>query len=330
MVEIPPGSATTYAATAVLAQVIYDSTIDKLIIASTGGSGVRSYITDYNTTSDPFNHIFLVDTKQSNQSTAAVGNVVHPSIAATPISIYSIDGILFLVKISASTITSFMYSMPIGADWAYAETTEQMIISRKIDTSDATKFLRAYSAGPLLLGSDVLGLSPEPYRLFWRTTGIDDNSGSWTLIPESGDISNITPGANIQFAVEFRTIGLSCVPSYVYSIGLVYEDSKSIEAYSPSLQFTSASSLVFAWRQVEAVDGYNPALNITITNIDTDNIVLDDDTDVESSGTFEYSTDNGLNWVGWDSNAFAIDNYIRYAANSLPASIRARARISYA
>jgi hypothetical protein len=330
MVEVPPGGITTYPATSALANVEYDDVIDRLIVMSTGTAGARSYITKYNTSSDPFDHIFLVDTKQSDQSTSAIGGVIHPSIAAVTIGTVSVDGILFLVKQGTASINSAMYSMPLAAHWAYAQGTNQFIVTRKIMTSDATKYRRVYAAGPQQLGTGTMGLPPEPYRMYWRTNGIDDNSGSWTLVPDNGDLSNVSVDDAIQFAFEFKILGLACVPSYIYSLALVYEDSRSIEAYSPSLQFTSASNLIFAWRQTEEVDGYSPILNISITNIDTNNIVLDDDTDASSSGIWEYSTNNGVDWAEWDINAFDIGNYIRYTANSLPASIRAKARISYA
>jgi hypothetical protein len=52
------GGANTYAATAGFALVEIASGIDRLVIMTTGAAGVRSYVTQFNTTSNPFDHIF--------------------------------------------------------------------------------------------------------------------------------------------------------------------------------------------------------------------------------------------------------------------------------
>jgi len=43
-----------------------------------------------------------------------------------------------------------------------------------------------------------------------------------------------------------------------------------------------------------------------------------------ASGTWEYSTDNGVTWLPWSSSADAVGNYIRYVADFIPVGIKLR------
>lgn len=88
MIEVPPGSTSTYPATGALNSVEIANDIDRLVVMSTGAAGVRSYVTEYNTISTPFNHIFLADDKQYDQSLADTDSVVHPTINASIMSVW--------------------------------------------------------------------------------------------------------------------------------------------------------------------------------------------------------------------------------------------------
>ena len=94
------------------------------------------------------------------------------------------------------------------------------------------------------------------------------------------------------------------------------------------LTFSSAASRRFAWRQVAAWGTTIPNLRIRLYNASTGFLVLDDDTDTEASGTFEYSTDSGATWSPWDNTQDLVGNYIRYTATTLPNNITVRAIIT--
>jgi hypothetical protein len=74
MVEVPTGGVATYGASSVLTSVEVADQIDRLIITTTGAATApasnRAHITQYNTVSNPFDHPFLVDSRQLDQSIA--------------------------------------------------------------------------------------------------------------------------------------------------------------------------------------------------------------------------------------------------------------------
>jgi len=324
MVEIPPGGTNTFAATGALQSVDYADSIDSFIIMSSGAAGVRSYITKYNAVSSAVDRIFLVDTKQIDQSTADSNSVAHPSIGVTAFSVWSEAGVFYLCKNGTTAQTNMLYAVACGADWDYAATTNQRIITPELSTPNASKLYRLFCNYRDFYGNSALGITGDPLRVYYRTSGINDNSGSWLLIDDSGDLSGASPGSSIQFMIEFRTISLTCLPARVYNIGVIYEDNNTDSRYNPSVSKSNVSSRIFAWRQVATWGGTIPDLTIKITNADNGTTVLTDTVAGSANGTWQYSTD-GTNWNSWSSSADTIGNYIRYTATSLPNSIPVRA-----
>lgn len=326
MVEVPPGGSTTYALTSVFQSVDYSDSIDKLIILTSAAAGVRSYITKYNTTADAFDHIFLMDSKQTDQSTADSDGVIHPTLNATAMSVWSENGIFYLCRNGTTAILNQIYAVPVGAHWTYAVDTNQRLISPVLSTTNATKLYRVYVNCARQLGSGTLGSPPEPIRIYVRTSGISDNSGAWILLDDSNDLSSITVTNEIQIMIEFKTIGGLCIPNRIYNFGVVYEDSNTDSHYNPSVTKSSAASRIFAWRQGSLWGGTIPDLNILIYNLNTNGVILDDTVTSSSAGNWEYSTD-GSNWNVWSSSADLVGNYIRYTADSLPDGIPVKAVI---
>lgn len=324
MVEIPPGSASTYAAGAAMQSVDYADSIDRFIIMSSGAGGIRSYVTKYNTASDQFDHIFLCDDKQLDQSLADSGGPSHPSISASAFSVWSEAGVLYLQRLGTAATLNQLYAMPLSTHWAYAEANNQVLITPAISTSNANKLYRIYVNYERMVGDSTFGIQPEPFRVYYRTSGISDNSGSWTLIEDTGDLTGIAPSTSIQFMILFRSIGLICIPARIYSLCLVYEDNNTDSHYNPSATKTVAASRIFAWRQVTAWGGNIPDLTINIYNASTGSLILSDTVSGSASGTWQYSTD-GSSWNSWSSPADNVGNYIRYTATSLPDGISVKA-----
>ncbi len=330
MVEIPPGGASTYAASSVLSSCEISQGIDRLVIASTGAAGARSYVTKYNTVSDPFDHIFLVDDRQLDQSIADSGGVKHPSIQSSVFSIWSEEGILYLSRIGTSSTNVQIYTIPIGAHQTYAFNSNQLLITPSFDISDSNKLYNVSVRYLSKLGTDTFSLSTEPYKLYYRTSGINDNTGSWNLIDEAGDLSGIN-GTSIQFCFIFKILGTTCIPGRVLGLSLVYEDNTTDSHYEPSIGNSSIVNMIFAYRQKTAWNSDIPSMRIRLYNASTGALIIDDNTSSPTFGTFQYSTDNGGSWLTWSGNqaaADAVGNYIRYTALSLPGSTRIRALIT--
>jgi hypothetical protein len=322
MVEIPPGGTNTYAATSTFSNIEYSSLLDRFIILNTGASSNRSYVTDYNTLSNPFEVIFLSDDKQLDQSSSSPDGVIHPTINLSSFTGRSQDGILHLCRFSTLATLNQIYSVPIGAHQTYAFNTDQYLITPKFNLSGANKMLELNINNVRRLGSDTFALSTEPFRVYYRTTGIDDNTGSWNQLNDANSLSSISPG-EIQFAITFRTMGTTCIPPRLISLNLVYEDDSTDSHYLPSVDKSSVVNKQFAYVQILAFGTNIPELRIRIFNAVTNSLVLDDNTTDEASGTFEYSVD-GTTWSAWDNTEDTVGNYIRYTAASLPNGIKVR------
>lgn len=330
MVEIPTGGTNTYAATGALTGVEISDQIDRLIVTSTGAAGVRSYITKYNTNSDPFDHIFLVDSKQLDQSTADSDSVVHPNIQAGIINVWSEEGLTYISRTGTTSAANHLYAVPLGADWSYADgSVKQRLITPALATPNAEKYTRAYFNNAQYLGEGNLTIPTEPVRVYYRTSGISDNSGSWTLIDKTGDLSGVDGAPEIQFAFEFRVIGTFCLPSRVYNACVVYEDNTTDSHYQPSVAQSSISSKIFAWRFSTAFGGTVPTLRIRLYNATTGGLLLDDTTTASASGTFEKSTNDGGSWGSYNTTDKGNETtYIRYTPTSLADNIKVRALLT--
>lgn len=330
MVEVPTGGTGTYAATGALTGVEISDQIDRLIVTSTGAAGVRSYVTKYNTNSDPFDHIFLVDSKQLDQSTADSDSVPHPNIQAGVINVWSEEGLTYISRAGTTSLTNHLYAVPLGADWAYADgTVKQRLVTPSLSTPNAEKYVRAYFNSAQYLGSDNLTIPTEPVRMYYRTSGISDDSGAWTLIDQSGDLTSVTGASAIQFALEFRTIGTFCLPNRVYNVCVVYEDNTTDSHYQPSVGQSSTSSKRFAWRFSTAFGGTVPTLRIRLYNAETGGLLLDDTTTDSADGTWEKSTNDGAAWGSYNTSDKANDTtYIRYTPTSLADDIKVRALLT--
>lgn len=326
MIEIPPGSTTTFPATSTLYSIEYDSIIDKFIIFNAGTSAARSYVTVYQTTASQFDHIFFIDTKQSDQSTSDTNAPAHPSTISLGFSGVEIDGNLYIARVTTSSVYNQIYNIPIGAHRTYAGTTNQSLITPKFDISDSVKLYKISVRNISEIGTDVFSVPTEPFDVYYRTSGISDNSGSWTQIDKTGDLSAAS-GTEIQFSFRFRTIGNYCIPARICGISLTYEDSSTDSHYTPSVNYSSISSNIFAYRQNTLWSSTIPTLRIRLYNASSGALLLDDYTNTNTYGTFQYSTD-GINWNSWSTSADAVGNYIRYTATSLPGSVKIKALLT--
>lgn len=331
MVEMPPGGITTYAVTGVMSSVEIADKIDRLIVISTGAAGARSYVTKYNTISDPFDHIFLVDSKQLDQASAESDSVVHPTINATVMSVWSEDGICYLCRNGTTAALNQIYALPLAAHWTYASVSgnPQRLITPELQTDNVSQFKRIYVNSIKQIGSTTLGLPPEPFRVYYRTSGISDDSGLWESLDDTGTLEGIGSASSIQVMIEFKTIGSFCVPARVFSVAVVYEDTTTDSHYQPSVSQSSVTGKIFAWRFSSSFGGTVPTLRIRLYNAVTGGILLDDITTSSTSGTWEKSTDGGSSWSAYNTTDKANETtYIRYTPSSLADNIKVRALLT--
>lgn len=327
MLEVPPGGTVTYSSLSNMAQVDYSSTIDRLFVTNaTNRFGL--YVTPYATDGSQFEKYIGSNLSRLKLTTTPSGasDGLFPQATLT---IWTEDGWMFAIPSSTTTGLNWLYVFPFGADAYYESTTRQSVITPKLATPNATKLNHVYLDHMEYAGTYGLGFPVESYKIWHRTTGIDDNSGSWTEVPIGADIQSVSPSNYIQFKIAFDIMGEICVPTRIYSIVAIYEDSSQDSHYQPSLTKSSASSRIFAWKQVTAWGTNIPNLQIRLYNADTGFLVLDDTVTASASGTWQYST-NGSTWNSWSASADTVGNYIRYTATSLPNNITVKALLTQA
>lgn len=328
MVEIPAGSTTTYPATANMTQVDYTSTIDRLLI-TTGAAPFRMHVTPYKIDGSQFEKYIVPDLGRLKSSTTDIDAALTISPRALTQNVWTEDGILFTIPASVTAGINVMYIYPaFSADWSYVDTSNNYVITAKMATLNATKLYRAYITNKKRSGDEDLGTSTDGYKLWVRTSGIDDNSGAWTLLSSDDyDLSGISPSTHIQFKIAFETLSDLCLPTAIYSIAVVYEDGSQDYHYEPSLTYSSAQNRIFAWRQAQNWGSNIPNLRIRLYNVTTGLLILDDDITSSASGTWQYST-NGTVWNSWSAAQDVVGNYIRYTATTLPNNITVRALLT--
>lgn len=332
MTEVPPGSVNTFAATGALSNIEYVDAIDMFAVLSSAATGFRSYITQYKADNSQLDRIFLLDTKQINQAATDFNSVaVYPNTLSAVVSSWCYYGVLFLMTHGTAATTNFLYAFPVGADWEYAASSNQRIICPQILTPSASKYYRAFVNEVKVIGGATgknLGQSPEPYRIYYRTSGISDNSGTWNLLDSYHDLSAIAGASAIQFMLEFRTIGMNCVPARILSLGVFYEDSSTDSHYQPSVKWSDISNKKFSWRFSSAFGTTVPTLRVRLYDAVSGGLLVDNDSSAYSS-YFEKSTNDGGVWGSYDTTDKANETtYIRFTPNSLADNIKVRALLT--
>jgi hypothetical protein len=331
MSEVVPGGSNTNAATSNFTSLDVAGSLDKLVI--TGATGFGSvYITDYYTGG-----------QQMDRRAGCLATQLPSALrdTDTPIFVHNVsvnipfvwveDGWLFWNYTQSTTANlNAMTVYPLAADLGFQADVNNRVICPKI-TLGATpsKFYRALVNAVTNLGDDTMGVTPDMFRLQYRTGGIDDNSGAWTDVPQTGDLSGVASSASIQFAFLFRTAGLIMLPARVLSLALIYETDDALPSqYQWNIGDFNAGDGTFAWVQ-DALFGATPGLHtISIYRADTDALVLTQASSGSTNGVFQYWT--GSAWAaGLGSDA--IDTRRRFVpSGSLPGGVDLYAKLTVA
>jgi len=324
MVEVPPGGTATYTVST-FTGVEWGDLTDKLFLS--GAAAGRSYCTTYQTTSDPFERVFLANDLQTDQSTADNSAPIHPTTNGTMVSLYTESGYLYISRNGTSAALNQIYAIPVKPHRGWADDFGSFVTTPILNTTGCVKFYRLYVNSTRQLGDLTFGCPTEDFDVYYRTTGFESSGGTWTLLGNDGDLTSVGGTDSIQFKIKFKVLGTWCIPSRIYSMSVVYEDSNTDSHYTPSVNKSSVTNRIFAYRQSTAWGSNIPNLRIRMYNAATNGLILDDTVVASGSGTWQYSTD-GTNWNTWSSSADNVGNYIRYTATTLPAGIIVRALLT--
>jgi hypothetical protein len=331
MSEVPPGGANTSIVTGGFVAMDISQVLDKLIIVGNTSTGTV-YITDYYTGGQQLDRrsgCLTAQLPSANRDTDSP-IFVHSVTSSIPF-LWAEDGWLFWVFAQAVTTTiNAMVAYPLAADLEFEAEVTNRIICPKINLGAVPgKLYRAVVNSMTNIGDNTMGVSPDMYLLEVRTSGIDDNSGSWTAVPQNGDLSGLGVPVSIQFAFRFRTAGVIMLPNRIFSLALLYESNDALPfMYRWNYADFDTSDGTFAWVQSQLYGGALPVHTITIYRADTNIGVLSQSSSGSVNGTFEYW--DGAAWVA-GIGADTVGRRRRFVPTaSLPGSIDLYAIITLA
>lgn len=321
--EVPPWGTQTFALTSVMNTIEYMPSIDSFIVGTTHAGWVFSYVTQYVASGAQFQKMFGRDYKYLEQSLKDSNIPTHFSNRSIAYA-YTDAGANRIFAVSAGTAisTNHIYVMAFGADWDYASQSSGRLITPKITLPNATKFYEAFANNIRYIGNTILGKPTEPFRVLARTANIDtDATTGWATIDETNDISWLS-GTDIQFAIEFRTIGEVCMPSRILAVNVSYEDNAGLDNYVWSEAKSSSASKIFAFYFKTAFGSTVPTLRINLIDTDTGWLILTDTTTASANGVWEKTTD----WTTWTTynttDRANSTTYIRYTPTSIADNIK--------
>jgi hypothetical protein len=331
MSEVAPGGANTNNLSTGFTALDISNSLDKLIIAGAVSQGTL-YVTDYYTGGQQIDRRAACMASQLPSASRGTDSpiFVH-SIAANQPFLWVEDGWLFWVYTQGTGATiNALSAYPLAADLAFQPDVPNRIIAPKI-TLGATpaKLYRVAVNSVQNLGSHEMGVAPDAYRMQVRTSGIDDNSGSWTDVPQDGDLSGLGTPSAIQFAFQFRTAGVIMLPARILSLALLYETDDALPSqYRWNFGDFNSANGTFAWVQIALFGGTPGVHTINIYRADTDALVLTQASSGSTNGTFEY-----WNGSAWDSGigADTVGRRRRFVPTaSLPSGVDLYATITVA
>lgn len=298
MSEVPPGGTNTSLSTGGFTSMDVAGSIDKLVITGAASTGT-AYITDYYTGGQQIDRRAGSLTAQLPSALRDTDSPIftHNVTASVPF-VWVEDGWMFwLYGTATATTTNALTAYPLAADGDFVAETPNRIICPKISLGDVpAKLYRVVTNNASNIGDWTMGVAPDAYRVQYRTSGIDDNTGAWIDVPQTGDLSGASTAANIQFAFLFRTAGVIMLPARILSLALIYETADALPSqYRWNFGDFNAANGTFAWIQ-QALFGASLGLHtINIYRADTNALVLTQASSGSTNGTFEYW--NGSAWV---------------------------------
>lgn len=328
MQEVPPGGTNTGISTGTFTSLDIAGSLDKIVITGAASTGTI-YITDYYTGGQQMDRRagLLTNTLPSALRDTDSPVYIH-SVSSNVPYVWVEDGWLFYLYTSAATTTVNALSVyPLAADGEFNADVNNRIICPRINLGGTpARFYRVLVNDVQNLGDFTMGIMPDMYRLQYRTSGIDDDSGAWIDVPQNGDLSGVSVNQFIQFGFLFRTAGVVMLPSRVLSLAVLYETADSLPSqYRWNFADFNTSNGTFAWVQ-STLFGYSPTTHtIEIYRADTNVLVLTQASTGTTNGTFEYWT--GSAWAaGLGSDA--VGTRRRFVpTGSLPSGVDLYARI---
>lgn len=302
MTEVPPGATTTAAATGAMSSIEHIGSMDRFYIGTTGATAFRSYLTNYRTDAGQIDHFLFQDQKFLDQASADQRFGPLPfNTQSLSMNMWVEGGMAYIARhpLAAGATTAAqnaLFAVPLGADIDYVGGNTGDIIFPRIATPGATKLSRVAAIDKAWYYDLIDGPNGEYYQLYYRTAGITDNSGAWTVVPDKYDLSGVTPGSYIQFCARWNMIGIVGLPIRLCGLVVTYDTDDSLPSEMRwNIQDSVDATGVVGFIQTTSFGVFPSTLTITYRRLDTDAIVLTQASSGTTNGTFEYH--NGSTWA---------------------------------
>jgi hypothetical protein len=308
MLEVPPGGVSTVGSFGTMQSVEYSALLDAFYIALSGSSsGQRDYLTKFYAGSQQLDRQVGVDVRQYYQASSAA---VAPALSRTGSYFMPwIEGGLGYFVINGNTAaTNCILAVPIGADMDFVNRTNSKAVLPKMSIPSAHKLLKTLAQNTEALGGyGPLSLGTEPFAVYYRTAGIDDDSGGWTLLNQAGSMVGVDAAPEIQFMLAFRVAGTSCIPARIHSFALLYETDEALPSgFRWNLGDSNQSNGTLGMVQTSLLPALGE-LTITYYRADTDQAVLVQSSGDSEFGAWEFYSEGSASWVaGVGSNAVGV------------------------
>ena len=329
MLEVPPGGASTGGASGAMQSIEYSALLDAFYIALSGAaSGQRDYLTKFYAGSQQLDRQVGFDVRQYYQASSAA---VAPALSRTASYFMPwIEGGLGYFVINGSTAaTNSILAVPIGADMDFVNRTNSKAVLPKMSIPSAHKLLKTLAQNTEALGGyGPLSLGTEPFAVYYRTAGINDDSGGWTLLNQAGNMVGVDAAPEIQFMLAFRVAGTSCIPARIHSFALLYETDEALPSgFRWNLGDSNQSNGTLGIVQTSLLPALG-VLTITYYRADTDQAVLVQSSGNSEFGVWEFYNEGSGSWVaGVGSNAVGVRR--RFAPSAgLPVGVDLYAKVT--
>lgn len=322
--EIPTGGITTYTATSALTSLEYIDELDKFLLMTTSA---YNYLTEFVDSGFAFDSVWGRNVNALEQPSKDDGCPLQYSINAVAGIAHNRDASarVYIAKQSTTAGIAVIYIMAGGTQWGH----DNYLVSPEIPTANVLKYYRAFVNLVPFIGSESLGRPTEPVKFFIRTNSIQTNiTDDWQEISSDNDLSSFSGADSVQFKIEFKIFGDSCIPARILGVNLSYEDNTTDSHYAFSLSKSSLVSKIFAWWFKSAFGDTVPQLTVRLYDADTGGLLLEDNTTDQANGTFEKTTD-GTTWTSYNNTDRGnSDTWIRYTPSSLADDIKIQAYLT--
>ena len=299
MLENPPGTSNTYGLTSTLNTIDYIPGNDRFLIYTTAVGGTRHYITQYGINTE-YSGVFGLESTQTDSS---FGNpdICPPTPNAGALFqhfSYSLGNMTYVFRDNTTTSVGELYTMNFASDFGTSLVgNSQFIISPALSCPNNAMFdsvyvnvQRSYNTGNV-----YNQMPPAPYRIWYRTSGFEDNTGIWTSVPTGGILTSVGISTLIQFRVGLRTIGNTLYPNRIYAIGVNYENTTDLPSYLNWNFSDSVSSTGVVGFIQNYYYGSVPNLKIDYFDAATNVNILTQTSLASTNGTFQFW--NGSGWT---------------------------------